>query len=56
MVTSKTRLRIGLLAVAAVNDAEHDGDEEQRGDGGEDEAADNGAPERRILLTAISQA
>src|SRR6185312_6993950 len=39
----------------AVNDAEDHGNEDQRGAGGEDQAADHGAAQRRILFAAIAQ-
>src|SRR6185312_11124915 len=41
---------------AAVNDAEHHRNEQKRGGSCEDEAADHGAAERRVLFTALAQA
>src|SRR5690606_3114092 len=43
-------------AVASMDDAEHDRDENQGGDGGEDQAADDGAAQRRILFAAFAKA
>src|ERR1019366_10203484 len=53
---SEVGFRRRLWAVAPVNDAEHYRDEEERRDSGEDQAADHGAPERRILFAALAQA
>src|SRR5258707_4104457 len=44
------------LGVVPVNDAEDDGNEDERGDRREDQAADDGAAERRVLLAALAQA
>ena len=55
MGCSEVGLRRRLGAVVPVNDAEHHRDEEQRRDGGEDQAADHGAAERRVLLTAFAR-
>src|ERR1700736_7088129 len=41
--SSEGGLRLRFWAVVPVNNAEHHRDEEQRGDGGEDQAADYGA-------------
>ena len=40
---------------APVNDREHGRHEKQRGDGRKNQAADDGASQRRILLAAIAQ-
>ena len=50
------RPRLRLRRAAAVQQAEDGRDEEQRGDGGHDQAADHGAAERRVLLAAFAQA
>src|ERR1700685_2707296 len=46
----------GLWTVVAMDDTEHDRDEEERRDGGENEPTDHGAAERGILLAALAQA
>src|SRR5215467_1805279 len=47
-------LRHGAMP-APVEQAEHGGDEDERGNGGAEEAADDRAAERRVLLTAVAQ-
>jgi hypothetical protein len=47
---------LGGFSVAAVNEAEHDRDEEERCAGGNDETADDGTAERGVLLTAFAHA
>src|SRR5579859_5824000 len=42
-------------AAAAVDQREHGGYEQQGGDGGEAQATDHGAAERRVLLAALAQ-
>src|SRR6267378_6525231 len=44
------------LAMVPVNDAEHDRHEDERGDRRKNQAADDGAAERRVLLAALAQA
>src|SRR5579862_2988899 len=53
---SSAGLRRRLWAVAPVNNAEHDRDKEQCGNGGKDQAADHRTAERRILLAPLTQA
>src|SRR5258708_4854925 len=55
MGCSEVGLRCRPWAAVPVNDAEHHRYEEQRGHRGEDQAADHGAPQRRILLSALPQ-
>src|ERR1700734_1688470 len=38
-----------------VQETEHGGNEEERGNGGEDQSTDHGAPERRVLLAAFAE-
>src|SRR5471032_1673338 len=48
--------RGGLLAMAAVDEAKHDGNENERRDRRKNQATDHGPPERRVLLAAFAQA
>src|ERR1700704_3494937 len=54
MGSSKVGFRHRFWAVVPVNNAEHHRDEEKSGDGGEDQAADHGAAERRILFATFT--
>src|SRR5882724_13051225 len=54
--SSEVGFGLRFWAVVPVNNAEHHRDKEKRGDGGEDQAADHGAAERRILLAAFAEA
>src|SRR5262245_23049456 len=56
MELSSGRVRRGALAVACMDQAEHDGNEKQRSDRREDEAADHGAAERGVLLATFAEA
>src|SRR5260221_7053571 len=46
-----------ILGVPAspMDDAEHHGNEDQRSDGSKNQAANDGTPERRVLLAALAQ-
>src|SRR5258707_308409 len=44
------------LGVVPVNDAEDDGNEDERGDRRKNQATDDGSPERCVLLAALAQA
>src|SRR5882672_10432559 len=52
--SSEVGFRLRFWAVVPVNNAEHHRDKEKRRDSGEDQAADHGAAERRILLAAFT--
>src|SRR5271154_2902848 len=41
---------------SAVDDAEDDGHEKKRGEGGDEKAANAGAAQRRVLLATVAQA
>ena len=43
------------LAVVPVNDAEDDGNEDERGDRRKNQATDHGAAKRRVLLAALAE-
>src|SRR4051794_21238188 len=45
----------GFGALFLVYHTEHHGNKHQGGDGGEDQPADHGAPERRVLLATLAQ-
>src|SRR5689334_12278516 len=49
------RMRGGFAGLPPVYHTEHDGNKQQRRDGCEDQPADHGAAERRILLAALAQ-
>src|SRR4051812_429165 len=49
------RCGVGDDALLLVYHTEYHGNKHQGGDGGEDQAADHGPPERRILLAALAE-
>ena len=54
-LSKKRLLWCGFVAITAVDDAEHDGDEEQRSDSGKHQAADHCAAKRCVLFAAFAK-
>src|SRR5579859_4598813 len=50
-----SRIRVRRVLVTRMHDGENDGNEDQRGRGGEQQATDHGATQRRVLLAAITK-
>src|SRR5262245_50925031 len=56
MAGLRARLRTSSSRAPLVDDGEERGHEQQRGDGREQQAADDGAAERRVLLATFPEA